>query len=757
MRAVALVLAAAPLSGCAGKGSYHRQASNPEADVPAAAADVATVSPLPGTVDASPRTQISFLGRRGMRIFDVHVVGSLSGMHPGVLRAYSTGTGASFLPAQPFRAGERVSVTARIDRGIGRPAATTFEVATAAAVSEAEFPHEAGDPQAVQRYLSAPGLNPSRLTVRTPARRDATPGDFFLAPYQGEGSPGPMIVDQAGQLVWFHPLASEQQATNFGVQRYRGRPALVWWQGRIVEAGFGRGEDVIYDGSYRHVASVRAGNGYAADLHVVQLTPQGTAWIDAFAPVEEDLTAVGGASRAILTDSVVQEVDIATGLVMWEWHALGHLPLAESQSALATGGYPWDYAHVNSVDPGADGDVLVSARGTWAVYDVDIHSGGVRWRLGGKSSSFRLGTGAVFYWQHDARFQGAGRISLFDNGSEPPEEKQSRGIVLSLSPKTHSVSLVSQLVNPSRTLLSNSQGSMSELEGGNWLVGYGRLPDLTEFGPDGSVLFDATLGRGVQDFSVSLSRWEGRPRTQPSLIARRLGPGRVEAHVSWNGATEVRSWRVLAGRAPRELTSVATVPRSGFETAIVTRAGASYLAVQALDRSARSSAPLRSFAPERPSGRRTHAGLRPVEMSLRAFCSAPARRGGTPGRAGVGRVVVGDPPLLRAAEVLGERRPQLFGDGTLELSPQRVLQRAATGYVGELEAAALRAVVVELGFGSLVQRVDDPVRPARVGRVLGRMRAQADDVQRRGGVVGFDRELGDDLICGVEHVWPTRR
>jgi hypothetical protein len=584
VRALPLVLLAACVSGCAGKGAYHARSSDPEADVVAAAADVATVSPLPGTVDASPQTQISFLGRHGMRVSEVRVVGSLSGVHDGLLRAYSTRTGASFLPYQPFRVGERVSVTARVGARTSRTARTSFKIGTGAAVSGAEFPHEAGDPQAVQRYSSAPTLTPSRVTVRTPAQRDASPGDFFLAPYQGEGSPGPMIVDQAGQLVWVHPLAAEQEATNFGVQSYRGRPALVWWQGRIIEAGFGQGEDVIYDSSYRQVATVRAGNGYAADLHVIRLTPQGTAWIDAFAPVEEDLTSVGGASRAILTDSVVQEIDIATGLVMWEWHALGHLPLAESQSALATGGYPWDYAHVNSIDPGPDEDILISARGTWALYDVDIHSGGVRWRLGGKRSSFNLGPGVAFYWQHDARFQGRDRISLFDNGSEPPKEKQSRGLVLSLSPKAHSASLASQLVNPARTLLSNSQGSMAELEGGNWLIGYGRLPDFTEFGPDGRVLFDATLGSGVQDFSVSLSRWHGHPLTPPSVLAKRLARDRVEVHVSWNGATEVGSWRVLSGRLPQRLAAVATVPRSGFETATVARASDPYLAVQALDR-----------------------------------------------------------------------------------------------------------------------------------------------------------------------------
>ncbi|HEV7585703.1 MAG TPA: arylsulfotransferase family protein [Solirubrobacteraceae bacterium] len=587
IRALTLALLAAFLSACAGKGPYHPRAGSPEADVVAAAADAASVSPLPGTVDASPQTQISFLGPRGMRVSGVRVVGSLSGVHTGVLRAYSTGTGASFLPNQPFRAGERVTVTAHVGRRSTRPAGTTFTVAAPAAVSEAEFPREPGDANAVQHHSSAPELTPSRVTVTTPAQPGATPGDFFLAPYQGEGSAGPMIVDQAGELVWSHPLAAEQEATNFGVQRYRGRPVLVWWQGRIIQAGFGLGEDVIYDSSYRQVASVRAGNGYAADLHVIRLTPHGTAWIDAFAPVEEDLTAVHGASRAVLTDSVVQEIDVATGLVMWEWHALGHLPLEESQSPLATHGYPWDYAHVNSVDPGPSGDILISARGTWALYDVDIHSGGVRWRLGGSRSSFKLGPGVAFYWQHDARFQGAERISLFDNGSEPPKEKQSRGLVLSLSAKTHSVSLASQYVNPKRTLLSNSQGSMSELAGGNWLLGYGRLPDFTEFGPDGRVLFDATLGSGVQDFSVGLSQWVGHPLTRPSVLARRRARDRVEVRVSWNGATEVRSWRVLAGRAPQELSAVATVPRSGFETAIAARASDPYLAVQALDRSGR--------------------------------------------------------------------------------------------------------------------------------------------------------------------------
>jgi hypothetical protein len=330
---------------------------------------------------------------------------------------------------------------------------------------------------------------------------------------------------------------------------------------------------------------VRAGNGYHADLHEIRLTPRGTAWIDAFDPVEADLSAAGGPTRAVLLDSVVQEIDMRTGLVMWEWHALGHLPITESEVPVAEGGAPWDYAHVNSIDPGIAGDVLLSARNTSALYDVDVHSGGVRWRLGGKRSSFRLGPGAAFYWQHDAAFQPGGRVSLFDNGSEPPKEKQSRGLLVTISSATDSVSLERQFVNPTRTLLSASQGSMVRLARGNWLLGYGRLANFTEFDPTGRVLFDATLGEGVQDFSVEQAAWRGRPRTAASLSATLLGPGNVMLQVSWNGATEVARWRVLAGRSPRGLSPVAAVPKTGFETAITTRAPGGYLAVQALDRS----------------------------------------------------------------------------------------------------------------------------------------------------------------------------
>jgi hypothetical protein len=369
------------------------------------------------------------------------------------------------------------------------------------------------------------------------------------------------------------------------VQQYQGKPVLTWWQGRILEVGFGQGEIEIYNTSYQHVATVKAGNGYHADLHEIHLTPQGTAWSDSFDPIEMNLSSSGGQSNGALSDSIIQEIDIKTGLVMWEWHALGHIPLSESNNPAPKYSYPWDYVHINSISPGPNGDVLLSSRNTWTLYDVDIASGQVRWRLGGSHSSFKQGSGTRFYWQHDAEWQPDGLISVFDNGSDPPKEKQSRGLLLKPDTAAHTVTLVKAFTNPSKTLLASSQGNTLALPGGDWLMGYGGLPNFTEYDSSGHVLLDGTLGKNVQDFRTYLAPWTGHPTSSPSVSAKTAGSGALQVAVSWNGATDVASWKVLAGASSSSLAPVAAAPRSGFETSVKALTSGPYVQVQALDAS----------------------------------------------------------------------------------------------------------------------------------------------------------------------------
>jgi hypothetical protein len=597
IRVTVPIVALAMSVGLCACGTASPAASSAFEDTSAksAAADPVAVSPQPGTPDASPSTQISFLGPQGTHVAEVHVVGSHSGAHAGVLRAYSTGTGESFLPAHRFSAGERVKVSARVSTGSGSYAvATSFTVAHQASVSQKEFPLNPGNASEVQHYSSAPTLTPSSLHITTPTQAGGAPGDLLLAPYQGDGTAGPMIAEQNGNLVWFHPLPAGEQATSLKLQQYEGKNVLTWWQGRILEVGFGQGEDVIYNSAYQKIASVKAGNGYHADLHEFRLTPEGTAWIDAFDPIDMNLAPYGGEAAGVINDSIVEEIDVKTGLVMWEWHALGHIPISESNSPAPKASYPWDYVHINSVDPAPTGqagaagsnqpsEVLLSSRNTWTLYDVEIASGAVRWRLGGTHSSFKLGPGTHTYWQHDAEWQPGGLISVFDNGSDPPKEKQSRGLLLDPNVVAHTVTLVKQFVNPNRTLLASSQGNVLSLPGGNWLMGYGGLPNFTEYSGSGHVLLDGTLGKSVQDFRTYLTPWSGQPTTAPALVARPGVGATIAASMSWNGASEVASWRVLAGASPGALAAAGAGARTGFQTTIAVPGAGPYVAVQALN------------------------------------------------------------------------------------------------------------------------------------------------------------------------------
>ena len=188
---------------------------------------------------------------------------------------------------------------------------------------------------------------------------------------------------------------------------------------------------------------------------------------------------------------------------------------------------------------------------------------------------------------------------MFDNGSSPAQEKQSRGLVLDPNPTAGMVTLVKQFTNPHATLLASSQGDLLSLPGGNWLMGYGGLPNFTEYSNSGHVVFDATLGPNVQDFRTYLSPWSGTPKTAPQIAAQSGAGGAVTVEASWNGATSVAAWQVLAGSSASSLSPIAKAPRQGFETTVQAHTSAPLVAVAALDASG---ATLARSPAVRPSG-----------------------------------------------------------------------------------------------------------------------------------------------------------
>lgn len=417
------------------------------------------------------------------------------------------------------------------------------------------FAH-AGD---VHAFVSRPDLKPPRLTATLGAVDDFV----FLAPSSGPGARGAMIADGRGEVVWFHPVKKGSTVTDFKMQRLHGKPVLTWWEGTITD-GLGDGHWVVVDSSYRQLFTLRAARGLPGDLHEFQITPEGTALVTTNELVRwQQGHVVGG---------VVQELALPSGRLVRDWHSLAHVPVSETAIA-AKPGPRFDYFHVNSVDVDSDGDLIVSGRNVWAVYRIDRHSGRVLWRLGGKRSTFALGPGVRFYWQHDARHHAGGRLSIYDDGAAPAREPHSRAIVVKLDLRRKRATLEHAYYHRPQTVLAHYMGNAQLLPNGNMFVGWGGSPYVTEFAPDGSIVFDAALPYGGQSYRAFRFPWAGRPALPPDLAA---SAGALYA--SWNGATGVASWRLYEDGKP-----TAVAPRTGFETRLTPSPATRSAAVAALD------------------------------------------------------------------------------------------------------------------------------------------------------------------------------
>jgi hypothetical protein len=351
-------------------------------------------------------------------------------------------------------------------------------------------------------------------------------GDFFISPF-GDATTygnGPEILDQNGNVVWFKAVPAGQEASDFRTQTYRGQPVLTWWQGTGL-GGVATGTDYIYNQQYQQIATVNAGNGLSADGHEFLITPQNTALILSYTTATADLTSIGGPSNQTVIDGVVQEVDIATGHVLFQWNSADHVPYSQSEQALpASASTPWDWFHINAVKLDTDGNLLIDARDTWTTYKVDRHSGKILWQLGGKASSFTLqaapgqklnNAGDIFAWQHDPEALGNDVYTAFDNeaagvgntGIDPTAELGfSRAVRFKLDEGAHTATLLASYNQPD-ALTAPSQGNGQTTADGNLVVGWGSLPYFSEYDTAGDLLFNAEFPTGVNSYRAYLQPW----------------------------------------------------------------------------------------------------------------------------------------------------------------------------------------------------------------------------------------------------------
>jgi arylsulfotransferase ASST len=461
-------------------------------------------------------------------------------------------------------------------------------------------------------FVSAPKLHPPKVRADVAPQGKLAPGYFMVAnfpnlgltqPASGKaeamvGQSGPLMLDSHLQPVWFNPVPTNVVALNLKAQTYDGKPVLSWWQGVINSAGNTiSGEDVVVDQHYRQIATVKGQGGWVVSEHEIVISGH-DAWVTAYKNIPMNLTAEGGPANGVLIDAAVQEYDLTNGNLLYTWDALQHIPLAQSETAPAPAlvngqPVPWDAYHVNSIQLTGNDTFLVSMRNTWAAYTVDQSTNSIEWALGGKPfagvPTFKFASGASFEWQHDVEMHPGNVVSVFDDncclllagGKFGPPNGSARGLVIKLNLSNHTASFVAKY-SRTPTVDVAFLGNTDLLPGGNVVVGWGSQAFFSEFSKSGKLLMDAEWPGPDRSYRAFVQNWVGTPSFPPSGGVR-TAKGKTTVYASWDGATQVAEWAVLAGQSSNHLSRVATATKSGFETAIGLTGSYKSYKVQALD------------------------------------------------------------------------------------------------------------------------------------------------------------------------------
>ena len=480
-------------------------------------------------------------------------------------------------------------------------------------------------------FVSEPGLHPPKLGVLRPTVSNKLARGWFLVanfpnltatePPPGTqaktlvGQSGPLILDRNLQPIWFAPTNTNVLASNLEEQRFNGQPALSWWQGVVTNVGATvSGRYVVVNQHYHKVAQLTGADGWVLSLHDFVISG-GNAWVTAYKVLRNiNLSAEGGSPAGTLLDVAAQEYNLKTGQLIYNWDAYNpggtpNIPLSASeQPPPANPNQPWDAYHINSIQLAGNGTFLTSMRNTWAAYLVRKNTNQVLWTLGGKASSFTFGPDAAFEWQHDVELRRGNVLTVFDDhcctilggGTFAKPTGPSRGLTLQLDTTKHTATLIHQYTR-GKSFNAAFLGNTDLLPGGNVLVGWGSTPFFTEYSNSGQVLLDALWpGPDLSYRAVFSGDWVGLPSYPPSGGARNK-KGKATVYASWDGATKVVAWRVLAGSDAKHLSVVVKRARkSGFETAVrLTRTYSKYK-VQALDAKGRVLGTSRSFSAPKP-------------------------------------------------------------------------------------------------------------------------------------------------------------
>ncbi|HEY9151675.1 MAG TPA: aryl-sulfate sulfotransferase [Anaerolineales bacterium] len=501
------------------------------------------------------------------------IQGSISGAHLGQTILADDQKTVIFKPTNPFTPGEQVTVninSLHLDPQTIYPAISyNFTVAinqqpgTPGSGELAAPPLPPYPPRsAYPNFLTVPQDIP-HYTITTTTTNPAE-GYIFVAPfYWTKAKIGSylLILNDQGQLVYYQSVADALDAWDFKKQPN----GLLSYYDQKTSTFY------LMNSHYQVVNSYQAGNGYFADLHDLQVLPNGNVLLMAYDAETIDMSKIveGGKNNATVTGLIIQELDPSKN-VIFEWRSWDHFSIFDTTSPL-TDQYI-DLVHGNSLALANDGNLLLSSRDLSEITKINLQTGDVMWRLGGKENMFTFINSQIFAYQHDVRQLPNGDITVFDNQGTQQIPAPSQGIEYKIDEANKTVTQVWGFTH-APPVFATFLGDVQRLTDGNTVLGWGApsqatgysFVTMTEVSPDNQTIFELIFDQPYVSYRAFRFPWQGTPSTPPTL-AYKADENTLTLGYSWNGATDVAAYKVFGGDSPQALNLIEENPKTDFET-----------------------------------------------------------------------------------------------------------------------------------------------------------------------------------------------
>ena len=478
-------------------------------------------------------------------------------------------------------------------------------------LTSAQWEH--GNSDALFDFVTRPDLKAPKWNVTVYQPELVSPGYWFVGPYRSPRNKedetdtwvGPHIYDGNGELIWSgtEMFDNGKDTMSFQIHNVRGEELMT-----VLD--WSRGEGVIFDNHYEIVETVDIYGDARTNAHEFHFVDNGSKAV--VIKTKYDVSTKEDAQAAGLNNGKlchahwdgIQEFDTSTWQTSWEWNSKGHIWLNESTYAETpiekrcdSSHLGWDFIHCNSIDKNAEGDYFLSCRHSNTIYKISHKDGSILWRFGGLMSDFDQG-GLVFGRQHNIRVRGENSthtiISFLDNAkgqdAAPPSHDFSRGLLIALDEKSMKSTVLKEINHPDLDY-SPKRGNYQALPNDNVFMGWSTKALHSEHTPDGKMVMQARMLAGwLGSYRNYKFPFVGQPLSLPTVHSAAYGiegrdAARTVLHVSWNGATEVETWRFYKTTGNGNVRKLlGDRRRSGFETMIEVEGYASYIIAEGLDK-----------------------------------------------------------------------------------------------------------------------------------------------------------------------------